>query len=665
MKSSANLDAALALAKLGLHIFPCNPDKTPRVANWEQNATANALKIEATWQSAPQLLPAIPVGAHGFVVIDADRKPNGPDGVAAFTALCTERSIDLSTAFIVETPSGGLHFYWRTETRYGNSRGSLPAGVDVRGIGGYVIAPGAALADGRAYRIVQGSLDSIPSLPEPLGALLRPKEPPMPPAPSGEPTAAIVSDRDREYARAALSDERDRLASMLPGSRRNDALNTSSHSMGTLVNGSISYQDAFDAMYDAAMINGHVAKHGERQTRATIESGLMAGMLKPRPLQGQETDPSMLQVARKSIANLLARMTQPQGEAASRLRRSVTLIQCSTIQPKAITWLWDAFIPQGKLTLLAGAGGTGKSTLAFNFAATVSNGGVWPDGSRCNVAANVLVWSSEDDPADTINPRLMAAGANLSRCGIVGGAIDDHGLRSAFDAAQDMNELRDAVASIGGVSLLIIDPIVTAVTGDMHKANDVRRSLQSIVDFAAEMNCAVIGITHFAKGTAGKNSAERVIGSQAFSALARMVLVAAKEEESDQRVFTRAKSNNSVDTGGFSYAIEALRLPCNITATRVVWGEPLQGSSRSILAKVEGGKEDGDKTRAAKQFLIEMLKNGPAPAREVLKNAREGYGITEDTLRRAYREIGAKPSRVGFGSNGGWMWALPFTRSIP
>jgi len=99
-----------------------------------------------------------------------------------------------------------------------------------------------------------------------------------------------------------------------------------------------------------------------------------------------------------------------------------------------------------------------------------------------------------------------------------------------------MDSLRDSVTRIGGISLLIIDPIITAVTGDMHKANDVRRSLQTIVDFAAEMRCAVLGITHFAKGTAGKNSAERVIGSQAFAALARMVLVAAKEEESNRRV---------------------------------------------------------------------------------------------------------------------------------
>ena len=662
MSTSANQTAALALASRGLHIFPCNPDKTPRVAAWEQNATSNTLKIEATWQSAPQLLPGLPVGAHSLLVIDADRKLNGPDGVAAFQALCAAHSIDLSNAFVVETPSTGLHFYFRTETPYGNSTGSLPAGIDVRGLGGYVIAPGATLPDGRSYRIIAGTWDAIPALPEPLAAFLREKHHTVTPALAGGPVGLAVTDRERAFAQAALADEFAKLSAMREGSGRNRALNDAAHSLGTM-EGWIDLNAVANALWEASIANGYVAKDGEAQTKATIESGINAGRSKPRPLLAScvpNIDVSAM------IANGITEYRRQHPEASTsgkpdkNSKRSVTLVQCSTIETKPITWLWNGFIPQGKLTLLAGAGGTGKSTLGFNFAATISNAGAWPDGSRCDVAANVLVWSSEDDAADTITPRLMAVGANLSRCGIISGAIDENGLRCPFDAARDMGQLREATQQIGGVSLLIIDPIVTAVTGDMHKANDVRRSLQAIVDFATETNCAVIGITHFAKGTAGKNSAERVIGSQAFAALARMVLVAAKEEDSDRRVFTRAKSNNSVDTGGFSYSIEAIELQSGIVATRVVWGEPLEGSSRSILAKVEGdGKEDGEKMKAAKQFLIETLSNGPTPSKELFTYAREGYGITEDTLRRAYREIGMKPSRVGYGSNGGWMWALP------
>jgi hypothetical protein len=656
VSNSPNQDAALALASIGLHVFPCNPDKTPRIAAWEQNATSNSLTIEATWQSSPHLLPALPAGAHGLVVIDADRKPDGPDGVAAFHSLCAERGIDLSGAFVVETPTTGLHFYFRTKTPYGNSSGSLPDGIDVRGQGGYVIAPGATLPDGRSYRIIAGSWDSIPVLSGALAAFLHPKVDSGATQTAHAPQSA--TDRECAYAEQALADEVSKLEGMRPGDGRNAALNTSAHSLGTMAGaGWIDPAAITQALCEASSVNGHTSKHGKQQTIKSIESGLNAGMAKPREPLAAAPHIDISGMIDNGIAAYKLKQSKPT-EGLVR-KRSVTLVQCSTIEAKPITWLWNGFIPQGKLTLLAGAGGTGKSTLAFGFAATVSNAGVWPDGSRCDVASNVLVWSSEDDAADTITPRLMAVGANLSRCGIISGAIDESGLRCPFDAARDMDQLRVATREIGGVSLLIIDPIVTAVTGDMHKANDVRRSLQAIVDFAAEMNCAVLGITHFAKGTAGKNSAERVIGSQAFAALARMVLVTAKEEDSDRRVFTRAKSNNSVDTGGFSYSIEAIELQSGIVATRVVFGEPLEGSSRSILAKVEGdGKEDGNKMKVAKQFLIEMLSNGPAPARELLKYAREGHGISEDTLRRAYKEIGTKPNRVGFGANGSWLWEL-------
>jgi len=98
-----------------------------------------------------------------------------------------------------------------------------------------------------------------------------------------------------------------------------------------------------------------------------------------------------------------------------------------------------------------------------------------------------------------------------------------------------------------------------------------------------------------------------------------------------------------------------------MVAARARWGEALEVSSRSILAKVEGdGREDGEKMRAAKQYLLEVLANSPAPAKEVTWQVGDGYGISEDTLRRAYRYIGVKPYRLGFGANSTWMWALPF-----
>jgi AAA domain/Bifunctional DNA primase/polymerase, N-terminal len=631
--SSPNKDAALALAGRGLRIFPANPDKTPRVTAWEQAATNSPFAVGVKWEAAPDSLPALPVGAHGLLVIDADRKTGGADGVTAFNSLCAERGIDQSHFFVVETPNRGFHFYFRTDAPYGNSRGSLPDGVDVRGVGGYVIGPGATLPDGRSYRHVYGSWDAIPALPDALASLLREKRPPTTPAPASSVDASLFTDRERKYAAAALSDEVVKLRGMGEGSGRNQALNDAAFKMATM-KGWICLNKVSAALWEASMINGYRTQDGERVARDTLMSGLTAGSEKPRPLlDSSET-------------------AKPSG------KRSVTLIQGSRIVEMPITWLWDGYLPSGKLTLLAGAGGTGKSTIAFNLAATITNGGLWPDGSHCKAAGNVLIWSSEDDPADTIKPRLMAVGANDSRYGVISGTVDERGVPDSFDAARDIESLREAVSRIDGISLLIIDPIVTAVTGDMHKANDVRRSLQPIIDFAAECDCAVLGITHFAKGTAGKNSAERVIGSQAFAAQARMVLVAAKEEESNRRVFTRAKSNNSIDTGGYSYTIEALTLNQGIVATRVVWGEALEGSSRSILAEVEG--ETNDETSQlgiAKQFLIRHLANGPAPSKELMEHAREGIGVSANTLRKAQKDLGIIAQKVAF--SGGWMWSLP------
>jgi AAA domain/Bifunctional DNA primase/polymerase, N-terminal len=657
LSASPNKDAALALASRGLRVFACNADKTPRVAAWEQAASSSPFEIGVKWDAAPESIPAIPVGAHGLIVIDADRKSGGADGVAAFNALCAEHGLDQSKFFVVETPNRGLHVYFRTQTPYGNSRGTLPDGIDVRGLGGYVIAPGSTLPDGRSYRHVYGSWDAIPPLPETLASLLREKRPVASLPPASTVDASLIGQRERLCAAAALVDEVAKLRAMGEGSGRNRALNEAAHSLGTM-DGWIDLNEVANALWDASIANCYVAKDGESAAKQTIISGLAAGRTKPRALlsHGGISDEYISQTQTNLINQYKSKQVAP---FSTNGKRSVTLLQGSSIVEVPITWLWDGYLPSGKLTLLAGAGGTGKSTIAFNLAATITNGGLWPDGSQCKTAGNVLIWSSEDDPADTIKPRLMAVGANDSRYGVISGTVDEKGFTDSFDAARDMEGLREAVRRIGGISLLIIDPIVTAVTGDMHKANDVRRSLQPIIDFAAECDCAVLGITHFAKGTAGKNSAERVIGSQAFAAQARMVLVAAKEEESNRRVFTRAKSNNSIDTGGYSYTIEALTLNQDIVATCVVWGEALEGSSRSILAQVE--EEDipqsGQKSEEARNFLYRVLANGPVPVVQVKAQARV-EGIAPVTLQRVKESMNIQSLKTKGEFVGGWDWML-------
>ena len=448
---------------------------------------------------------------------------------------------------------------------------------------------------------------------------------------------------------------------MREGQGRNRALNEAAFSLATM-DGWLDLSDVADSLFEAATANAYVAKDGSKAAKDTIASGISAGREHPRPLLSIAAHIDAIDVA-PMIDHAIAAYKAKHIAAAS-AKRSVILLQGSDIRAEPITWLWEGYLPEGKLTLLAGDGGAGKSTIAFSLAATITTGGAWPDGTRCNTAGNVLIWSSEDDPADTIKPRLMAAGSDERRYSIIKGVRDEKGISCPFDAGRDMDALRESVQRIGGVSLLIIDPIVSAIVGDMHKANDVRRSLQPIVDFALETNCAVLGISHIAKGTQGRKSAERVIGSQAFTALARMVLMAAKDDNSETRVFTRVKTNNSRDTGGFGYSIEALALDRGIIATRVVWGEALDGSSRSILAEVEIEDSDAKSKRArAKQFLLESLGNGPAASKELIEHAREGYGISPNTLRRAKDELGIVATHKPVYA-GGWCWELPIAIKV-
>jgi putative DNA primase/helicase len=337
----------------------------------------------------------------------------------------------------------------------------------------------------------------------------------------------------------------------------------------------------------------------------------------------------------------------------------VKTTSAASIKPVAIRWLWPGWLAKGKLHILAGAGGTGKTTLLLGLIATITTGGLWPDGSRCTEPGNALIWSSEDDPADTLVPRLAAAGADLTRVHIIQGRINAQGDADPFDPANDIALLRATAHEIGGVSLLMLDPIVSAVKGDMHKANDVRRALQGVVDFAEQNLCAVVGISHFAKGGAGSSPADRVIGSQAFSALARTVLVAAKQEDSDQRVLARAKSNIGTDEGGVSYTIEPCDIGGGIEATRVLWGGVIEGSAREILGDVEATDEERlDDSDDPAEALRRILSAGPLTGKDA-KQLMTGNGYTQKQIRNARERLSIVTARSGFGSDTVVSWYLP------
>jgi putative DNA primase/helicase len=228
-----------------------------------------------------------------------------------------------------------------------------------------------------------------------------------------------------------------------------------------------------------------------------------------------------------------------------------------------------------------------------------------------------------------------------------------------------MEPLRRKLDEIGGVRLLIVDPIVSAILGDSHKNAEVRRGLQPLVDMAAEMRCALLGITHFSKGTGGRDPVERLTGSLAFGALARVVLVAAKhQEERDDgrtlRLFCRAKSNIGPDDGGFGYDLHQgeLEMHPGVLASSVHWGAAIDGAARELLATADATSEDSDggSLSDARRFLFDLLADGPLPTKTIRADA-DGAGYSWASIRRAQKELGIEPAKEGM--KGGWVWRMP------
>ena len=354
-----------------------------------------------------------------------------------------------------------------------------------------------------------------------------------------------------------------------------------------------------------------------------------------------------------------ARSTRAIGQFdTQKLPQTTVVLKCGAdLTPEPVQWLWPDWLALGKFHLLAGAPGQGKTTIAMGMAATVTIGGRWPDGARCE-AGNVLIWSGEDDYTDTLLPRLIAAGADRSRVFFVDGTRTGDAVRP-FDPSTDTRTLKEAIQQIGSVRLIVIDPVSTAVAGDSHKNTEVRRGLQPLVDLATTINAALLGITHLSKGGQGSDPAQRVIGSIAFTAVARVVLVAARvksEDGADKRILARSKSNIGPDNGGFEYHLAQVEALPGIDASRIEWGQAVEGSARDLLtdpAEQDDGTDHADAVSLLKAELTADCWTGMTLATQPLKDA----GFTRKQIWTASKKLNVVRTKGGMG--GGWYWRLP------
>ena len=341
-------------------------------------------------------------------------------------------------------------------------------------------------------------------------------------------------------------------------------------------------------------------------------------------------------------------------------RLGLRIEKASDVKIRPIKWLWPGVLAQGKLVIIAGHPGLGKSQVCICVCAIVSAGGKWPVSEETCDKGSVIILSAEDGAEDTIVPRLKAVNADLENIHIVHAVKLGKGKERAFDLTRDVKLLRCTLNSIENVRLVVVDPI-SAYLGktDSHRNSEVRAALTPAIEFADEIGACLLCVTHLNKGGQG-NALSRVTGSIAFTAAARAsFLVSRDNDDHDLRLMLPLKNNLVKDTHGFGYRIEYKNLS-GIETSCVTWGKnAVNLSAEDVLS--DHGERSKNRSKA-EVFLIQELAGGmEIPCKELYERAEE-MGISRKVLWLVKDKLGVVARKEGY--QGSWVWSLP-NKTVP
>jgi hypothetical protein len=336
------------------------------------------------------------------------------------------------------------------------------------------------------------------------------------------------------------------------------------------------------------------------------------------------------------------------------------LVCLADVEPQAVPWLWPGRIPIGRITLLVGRPGAGKSFLTCDLAARVSTHAHWPDpGLDRAPLGDTLLISAEDDPADTIRPRLDAAGADCRRVHMLRAAKileTDGNERSVAFSLANADLIRDALDRLPECKLVIVDPIGSYLGGqaDANRDNEVRSVLAPLAAIAAERGVAAVLVCHTRKALSSFAD-DVVLGSRAFVGLARSVLhLMADPDDEKRKLLLPGKCNLADPSPGLAFRIIG-------DPARLEWEpDPLDGiRADEIVANGSHNRPgpEGESLNEAMDWLRATLADGPRPAKELFDEWCNGLGSSKRTLDRAKRSLQIVAYRPEVP--GPWWWRLP------
>lgn len=310
------------------------------------------------------------------------------------------------------------------------------------------------------------------------------------------------------------------------------------------------------------------------------------------------------------------------------------ILYYSSVQATDVHWLWYPYIPYGKITILQGDPGDGKSTLMIDLIAKLTTGSALPDGSVCADDINCVYQCSEDTLSDTIKPRLVKAGADCEKVAYI---CDEEETLTLDDSRIEKS------VSETHAKLLVLDPLQSFLSqnGDLQNAIRIRILMKKLKIIAEKHGCAVVLICHLNKAENKKNL-YRILGSIDITASARSVLMTQRDnEDRNLRYLTHIKSNLAPEGDSFAYRL---------------------GSQKSVewIAKCPAAFTDQDgnlimkqsKTELAEKLLKVLLGNGEQPTSVILEKMND-FDLSERTVREAKKSLNIKAKR----KNGIWYWA--------
>lgn len=339
---------------------------------------------------------------------------------------------------------------------------------------------------------------------------------------------------------------------------------------------------------------------------------------------------------------------------------AVNLIKLSELKEEKQEWLWKGVLPKKECVVFYGTSGVNKSSAALSLAAIVTTGGDWPVADdkkdRKSNVGNVILITSEDSPTTGIIPRLEASGADLDKVTLFSTVTDEKDGERLFDIGRDIRLLETSIVALGGVDLVIVDPLYGEFIGKTNgnSSTGVRQVLNPLIALARKHNFCILGIMH--ENKAATKVSNKALGSVAWMGVPRLVfrITEAKDDKS-KRTMATAKKNITTSRAYF-FTIESARTKKGNNVPKVVWSSETEEIDAQ---EVEFGETEGKATKATKTWILKQLKEGDVSAKSIYNQALLDGIITDlkstSTLDRAKAKLGINSKKVGKE----WVWVKP------